>query len=466
MDRIAFLPAENLTGDASFDWISSALPVMGASQIAGVGNLLPLRSGSSVEATGSAANHLVHSYFDQRGGKLHFEFSIEDAATHKMQTVAVDGDPITAAKAMAAAITPAAHSFSSAKLPAIEAWARRDFARAVELDPSFGTAWRDLIQSQMKQPEVAAPLAARALKEPSLQSPLDRAEIELLDARLRHDEKSEVAATDQLVKLQPNDVELLRSLAEQETAARRFDRSVRFYRAVLELTPEDTAQYNFLGYAQFYAGDLAGARKSFETYGKTPGQEANALDSEGEVLFMAGQFKPAEDYFRRAHKAEPGLLDGSDLMKAAYARWLGGDLPGADREFQEYLQYRGQHSDQTVIWRQSVWEYATGRSASAIARLQGIQGPMAQIAASQLTVWANAARAQQDLATLESGYRTTPPGSDGLIRTMYARGLLQAGKKDEAAKLAVQWPLPESGDPLLQSLLYPMYLELRKELGK
>ncbi len=436
---------------------------MAASQVAGVGNLLPLRAESSVEATKLSANHVVSAYFDQRRGKLHFEFAIEDATTHQIRTVSADGDVVTAAKALTTAIHPGAHAFASIKLPAIEAWARRDFARAVELDPDFGTAWRDLIQSQ--QPELARQSVAIARSRATIQSPLDRAEISLLDARFRQDTAAEIAATDELVKLQANDAGFLRSVAEQESAARRFDRSVGFYKAVLELQPDDALIYNLLGYAQFFAGDLAGARRSFQTYGKEPNQEANALDSEGEVLFMAGQFKEAESYFLRAHQVGPNLLEGGDLMKAAYARWLSGDLAGADRRFQEYLQLRGQHADGTLIWRRSVWDYATGRTDQAIARLKSATGPVAQIAQSQLAVWSNVTKLPEDLATLEKEYRAAPAASDGFVRTLYARALLKAGEKDEAAKLAALWPLPESGDPLLQSLLYPLYRELRDKVA-
>jgi len=53
-----------------------------------------------------------------------------------------------------------------------------------------------------------------------------------------------------------------------------------------------------------------------------------------------------------------------------------------------------------------------------------------------------------------------------LPRTLYAAALAKAGKTDEARALLKMWPLPESAvDPLLQSLLYPQFLELRKALG-
>jgi hypothetical protein len=49
------------------------------------------------------------------------------------------------------------------------------------------------------------------------------------------------------------------------------------------------------------------------------------------------------------------------------------------------------------------------------------------------------------------------------VRTLYARALLEAGKKDEARKLVTRWPLPESGgDPLYHAFLFPKFMEARK----
>src|SRR5260221_9116995 len=124
---------------------------------------------------------------------------------------------------------------------------------------------------------------------------------------------------------------------------------------------------------------MAVARRQLDEYAKSPGHEANALDSQGEILFMAGQFVDAERYFTQAHQKGPELSDGVDLSKAAYAHWLGGDLPGADKVFEDFLRYRSEHQDQTVLWRHAVWEYGTGRSAQAISRLMTAKGAIADI---------------------------------------------------------------------------------------
>jgi tetratricopeptide (TPR) repeat protein len=334
---------------------------------------------------------------------------------------------------MANAIDPAAHSFSTQNAAAFEAWGQGKFDQAVELDPDFGAAWRGLVQTYSSEPTQAAELAGNALARTSLRGPLERAQLALLSGQLRQDPAAVSQASVELVRLVPNDSGLARKLADDETAARHFEQAVRLYQRVIELEPNEPILYNLLGYAQFFAGDLPAARKSLDEYFRHQGQEANALDSQGEVLFMAGQFAQAETYFLRAHEINPDLLQGADLQKAAYARWLSGDLPGADQIFEKYMKYRSDHADATVSWRRASWEYATGRQAAALDRQREVTGPTAQLAQGQLQILLNRDKVldniSSDLAALDQSYRRAPASADGVVRVLYARGLLKAGMK-------------------------------------
>lgn len=470
VERVALLSLDNLSGDDTLGWMAEAVPSMVSAQLTGAGKILPFRVDSSREAAVVAATQMVHGYFDRRGGKLHFEFSVEDADTHAMKPLAVEGDALHAADAIARAVDASARPFSTANAQAVEAWGRRNFEQAVQLDPDFGTAWLDLVQARVADKAAAAELAGRALTRTTLRSGLERAQIALLDSQLRDDAGPASKARAELVRLVPHDTPLLRRFADEETTARNFAQAVQFYQALLPLEPDDPTVGNLLGYARFFGGDLAGARKSFEAYGRFPGQAANALDSEGEVLFMAGQFGGAEQKFQGAHAANPAMLGGGDLQKAAFAHWLGGDLTGADKIFEEYMRFRSQGIQSIEPWRLAGWEFATGREASAAARLKQVTGPAAAMAQAQLQVLGNraavVAKLTEDLAGLERAYRNTPPSADGMVRVLYAKALLKAGRKVEAEKLAALWPLPESGEVSLQPLLYPMYLELRKGLAK
>jgi Flp pilus assembly protein TadD len=159
------------------------------------------------------------------------------------------------------------------------------------------------------------------------------------------------------------------------------------------------------------------------------------------------------------------MLGGGDLLKAAYAKWLQGDLAGADREISQYLAFRTQQKDPLIAWRQAAWEYATGRQAAAEARLSNVAGPAADLARSQLALWKDPSQLPHDAAVLKPLYERASPTQDGITRVLYAAALAQAGQKDEARKLIELWPLPGAeGDPLLQSFLFPKYLGLKQEL--
>ena len=195
---------------------------------------------------------------------------------------------------------------------------------------------------------------------------------------------------------------------------------------------------------------------------------ANALDSAGEAFFSRGKFAEAEKYFLQAHAKSSALLSGDDLLKAAYSRWLQGDLPGADKQFAQYVAFRSQQKDPALVWRQAVWEYATGRPDAAISRLTNVtgEGPAAQISRGQVALWKDLSKLPTDPAQLKQLYERTPPALDGITRVLYASALVQAGQQDEAKKLLELWPLPGlDGDPLLQSLLFPKYLELKRQLN-
>ncbi len=469
VQRIALLPFENLTGDAALDWIANAGPKIVGDQLLGAANSVPLQTGALRDAYASDATQLVHGYFENRRQSLHFEFVVEDAQTHKtLQTTAQDGDALQALDRLAKQIDAGAHAFSSANPQAVAAWGRGEYENALSLDPDFSAAWLSWVQARAASGDAkqALDIAVRALQQPALRSPVDRVRLELASATLRQDQPALEQALTALARLMPHDWALLNQLAAHEMTARNFPEAVRYYQSALQENPDDIESWNLLGYAQALAGDAESARKSFERYGRDPVHTANALDSQGEALFLNGKFAEAEKYFLEAHAKSPNMLGGGDLLKAAYAHWLQGDLAGADQQFSQYLAFRNQQKDPLIPWRQAVWEYSTGRAPAAMARLASVStGPAANLSQTQLALWKDPSKLPSDPAALKQAYQRTPPAVDGIMRVLFAAALVQAGQKDEARKLLTLWPLPGSeSDPLLQSFLFPKYLALKQEL--
>ncbi len=466
VERIAILPFDNLTGDAALDWVSVAGPVMLAQELSGASRALAVRVNTVGTAALEGATQLLHCSYTQRGGALEISYALEDAQRHRMvATGTAPGTMLFAVSTLARALDSGAQPFSTANADAAAAWGHGDFERAVMLDPDFGAAWESWIAQvqQSGKAEDAEAIAERALARSSLRTRLDKAQIQLSSALLRKDETARIAALTELARLAPRDSGTLLALAEIEQRHRRFPAAEAFYRRALAIDPENGGALNGLGYAQGEDGDLDGAKKTLEQYGQKPEQAINALDSLGEVHFMTGRFADAEKYFAQASARQANFLGGAPLMKAAYAHWLGGDLAGADALMQKYL---ASQNPQQLIWRQAVWLYATGRRDQALAMLDKAPADQAALMTRQRSVWRGEVHPPDDPEQLKKIFEGTNPAVDGLPRTLYAAALAKAGKTEEARALLKIWPLPETAaDPLLQSLLYPRYLELRKTLG-
>jgi len=436
--------------------------------LGGASHTAPAHVDAIRDAYAFGATQLVHGYVEKRRQGFHFEFLVEDARTHKtLQQVASDAEPLPSFDQLARKIDPNAHAFSSTNAEAVTAWAKGEFEKAVTLDPGFGAAWSSWVQARAAagDRQGAADIASRALGQKSLQSQVDRAQLEVVSASLRQDEPAQERALSALAQLMPHDLGLLGQLATQASNARNFPEAARYYQAILQDAPDDIEVWNQLGYVQALAGDLESARKSLDRYGSDPAHAANALDSQGEAAFLNGKFSDAEKYFLDAHAKSSALLGGSDLLKAAYSRWLQGDLPGADKLFSQYAAFRYAQKDALVPWRQAVWEYSTGRTDAAVTRLSNVTGPAENVARAQLAIWKDPSKLPQDPAALKQAYERAAPTTDGLPRVLYAAALAKAGQKDEARKLIALWPLPGvETDPLLQSFVFPKYLELKREL--
>ena len=464
---MALLKFENLTADPLLDWLDTAAPRILAAELMGGSRTLPLRVETVRDAYLENATRLVHGYFDRRAGQLHFEIAVEDPERHKMiATVAAEGEPLAAMNGVAKIVDSAARAFSTSSSPAASAWGQGDYEQAVTLDPDFGEAWLAWTEKLAAAHDSVGAIetAQRALARTGLRSGIERAQIELLLAALRNDDSGRKAALEKLAQLAPADPSPRLDLAKLEMAARHFADAANAYRGAIQAGANGPDLENSLGYAEALAGDMDAARKTFEQYGREPGQAVNALDSLGEAFFINGKFNDAEQAFLEAYAKDPAFLNGLTLWKAAHARWLKGDLKGADGLMEKYGENRVKARDRLVAWRRANWLYATGRREEAVMLLMRTRPDAGDVPRRQIAAWSDPAAVPKDLNMLQQAYEHTDPVSDGLVRTFYAAALLRAGRRDEARSLLARWPIPDSSDNLLQSLLYPQYLELKKAL--
>lgn len=465
--RIAVLPFENLTGDASLDWIRGAGPAILGDELAGSAHILAVGVSSLADARIAGVPQVLHTYFTrEHNGNLRVHFEMEETASLRIEPLASTAETLLAAlDVLARRLDPQARGFSTSNPLAVEAWGQGAFEHAVELDPDFGAAWQSWVRTsaQAGQTDAALQIADRALARKSLRTDWSRGELRVLVASIHKDIPGRAAALSDLATLAPSDAEASVAAAQAQNLARNFEASADLYRKALAVDPSNVAAMNSLGYAEGYLGDVEAARKTFEEYGKHPGSQLNSHDSLGEVYFINGRFREAEREFAQAIALDPNFLGGAPMVKAAFARWLGGDLAGADAMFQKYAAAVAKRNVPLAVWRQAAWLYATGRQDQAEAMLVKAQ-PDDRIRR-QLTIWKNAARLPSGLEALQTLYTATPPATDGIERILYASALVEAGKESEARTILKRWPLPEnSSQPEIDTIVFPKYLELRKRL--
>jgi Flp pilus assembly protein TadD len=466
--RIAVVRFENLTGDASLDWMSNAAAAILASEWRGATLAQAPRDGYSERAA-----RVAQGYFEKRGAGLRFQVVMEDLGRRKIaEEETANGELLAAVSAIAKRMDPRAGAFSTGNAEAVEAWGQGQFERAVNLDPDFGAAWLAWAEGVASQGNArgALDIASRALMRPGLRSKVNRAQIALLAAGIRGDTPARIAALQDLTGLIPGDLDALRTLAGAEFQARLFAPAAKTYGQLAQADPADSSAFNMLGYAQACAGEVEQARKSLEEYGRRSGENVNALDSLGEAMFLNGRFRDAEKAFLDAYRKSPAFLQNAELWKAAHARWLSGDLPGADQLMAQYISARRRARDPLVTWRQANWLYETGRKEEARALLEvpttgPSREPPNELIERQLAVWKDPdAAVPRGLDVLKQLYERSDPVHDQLARTLYAAALAGAGRKEEARKLVALWPLPEPGNSPLDSLAYPGFLDLRNGL--
>jgi hypothetical protein len=160
---------------------------------------------------------------EKRRQTLHFEFVVKMSNLINAPNRAGDGPALSVLDRLAKDIDSGAHECSTSNAEALAAWGRGDFETAVKLDPDFGAAWLAWVEARSAEDaQQTTEIVQRALGQPALKSPVDRARLELASAPT-HDDPPQRAGS--LAKFMPNDGALLRQLANQEMNARQFAQS-------------------------------------------------------------------------------------------------------------------------------------------------------------------------------------------------------------------------------------------------
>ena len=427
--RLALLPFENLSPDDSLSWLSHAVPRALGAQLTGIGGIQPALVEAPRDAAAVRATQVLYGYLTRQGGSLRLTAHLQDASRSKtLEVIQVNG-PVSAgplpliesiARRLNAHARPpitrsaeAFRSYEQALQSSDRTAAEESFEAALKADPGFGAAWVAWAQQTLARGDAAA---ARAIISRSRQAQLDsaeRARLDLLDSTIAGDTSARLKALAEVTRANPQDAASLAALADAQLLDRRFAEAVASLRKAVEIQPENRAFWNSLGYAQAYAGDLDGAIRSLQEYQRLAPNEANPLDSMGEVSYHHGRFAEAEKFFLQTHEKDRNFMGGAALAKAAWTRLMRKDVRGARALFDKFIELRRAAKDPTVEFRLAQVEYLTNQPKEAAARLEklaSVQQPeLVALARSQLAVWAleqgnrDAARAHATAAANASG---------------------------------------------------------------
>jgi Flp pilus assembly protein TadD len=458
--RYAVVGFENLSGDPSLDWVGR-----GASEflsrsfrgdsVAGNGGKATFVSEETVErslqargahpagvpgesaarsaAISAGASRVISGYIERTAAGVRITASEEDVLTHKtLRTFSASSStPFNALGAIARELfqkpgPPATNNAEAFRLycTAIDG-ASSDAAplleRAVALDPAFGRAWVALAQTYAVAGE--RDRAAGVIEKARAQrlASIDRARLDLADASLRGDREASLVSMRAMYELSRGDVELGHTLAGDETAAGNFSQSAAVWKKLTADSPTDVTAWNQLGYTLCWSGDYAGALAALGEYARLRPDDANPLDSQGDVHYWFGKYSDAAASYLAAYAKVPGFLNGGDLYKAAWAKFLAGDKTGADQQFERFRSIREKAKDPSIVLLAGDWLDRTGRTKEAFTLLRDASknatgGLRAGIAA-ELAVWdlleGERATAAKDVS--DGGLEGITPG-DLLVR--------------------------------------------------
>ncbi|HBY60527.1 MAG TPA: hypothetical protein DEH78_11945 [Solibacterales bacterium] len=491
VERVAILPFENLTGDASADWLARGFPAILASQWAGSKSMHAFPAASARDAYANRATRLLHGYLrrDTGAGRL-LVASLEDlASVRSVSRFEIPaGNWFEAARRLASDVDPSARPFPVSRpelIPALLEARTPALAEAVAKDPSFAAAHLALVRQlgTAGQRAEALETARRALaaKLPAI----EEAEMRLVISALENDLPGRRKAAESLAALRPSDADIAVGAALLATNTGDQTKAVALFEGAQRSDPGNADLWNQAGYAAAYAGDFDKARSMIGRYRAMLPASANPLDSLGDVHFRFGRLKEAEQLYLDAYQTSPTFGGGLALWKAALAAHLAGDAKAAATHAARFLEQREKAGDPTAPLRRARWEYLSGNRDAALARLANLSGPLPALLAAawraDVSGAGSFAKPEQKAAyALELLLRRRFQEAEPLLREikatpnreisdkagfLLAGALLELGRKQEAAPVLAYWPIPDSDpDPLFETLALPRIAQWKRAL--
>ena len=400
---VAVVRFENLSGDPSLEWLGRAASEVLSGSLAGAveGTLISGAAVTRIETThgsrpGNApgisaqrsaailagARLIIAGYFYKTPGGVRFEATEEDSATGKaLRTLSVSGPPsIETLTQLARAFSASAHPYLTKNNEALRLYAfaveqgtaeaETKLREAVVADPAFGPAWIALsrLVAARGNPNESARVVEQALLQKM--DKLSTANLKLDYANMTGGELERLAALRELIEASPGDTALLRQLAQARSATGQFGEAANLWEKLAAALPDDADAWNQLGYTRAWAGDYNSAVRAMGEYRRIRATDPNSDDSTGDIYLMFRHYPEAAASYLASVAKEPFFQNGTSLYKAAWTKFLMGDLGAADKLF---TQYRAAHEKQgtpNLSLLEGEWLHLTGRDKEATALIR------------------------------------------------------------------------------------------------
>jgi len=176
------------------------------------------------------------------------------------------------------------------------------YATALQYDPHFVMATLRLADKMKgRDPERAKSLLASAMRSRDEITPREQLMLRIYEERWgRRDVAALGALYDEYLRRFPDDPEGYRMRCDFLTSQKRTAEALAEYERLLTVNPNYAIAYNTLGYASASRGDFAKAEDYLKRYRYLAPDQANPLDSLGELYALIGRYDEAEDVLRKA----------------------------------------------------------------------------------------------------------------------------------------------------------------------
>jgi serine/threonine protein kinase/tetratricopeptide (TPR) repeat protein len=211
--------------------------------------------------------------------------------------------------------------------------ARQSLEQAVQKDPQFALAYFYLARAN--QGLADAPAATRALDQFKKLSKRDVSAlgkdglyVSALSRLMDKDTEGFVKGLTEVIRTNPKDKRALVDLATFYRKEKRYADAIPLFGKALEIDPDFGYALNNLAYAYAETGETDKAIKTFDRYAAARPGDANPLDSMGDLYFLTGNFPAARLKYEQALAIRPEFPSS---WKLAYLHAMEGDYDQALR---------------------------------------------------------------------------------------------------------------------------------------